>query len=339
METGLDNEVHSSYRVMAAVVLEQAQTAEAVANTSFAEGDFFSALEFYSKAITMCPPQESAVLAVFYANRAACLIKLERLDEALSDCGMAIHCDPTYVKALCRRAHVLETMQRYRESLVDLATALKLRPPPEACESIRRTLARLKSRDRAADSANALAEPAHADGSGGLGEDVGTEQPNRPATRGRDVVPAPPHKRPGTGWRCVKMASVHTPQPRHGPLPVPLCHPHPPSHPIPHSIPSHPIPSHPIPSHPIPSHPIPSHPCLRGGAPHASKSHWQSCGPPTRRPTDAPAHMRGRACAHPPARCSRCVVLAACPPLRLHVAAARHSRTHRVAASCTAVLH
>lgn len=43
-------------------------------------------------------------LSVYYCNRAACLLHLERYDEAINDCDIAILLNPMYVKAYIRRS-------------------------------------------------------------------------------------------------------------------------------------------------------------------------------------------------------------------------------------------
>ena len=76
------------------------------------------------------PPQHEygANLAVYYSNKAACLIHLERYDEAISSCSIAILVQPTYVKAYVRRMACHEQTSQSEKALKDAKKALELSP-------------------------------------------------------------------------------------------------------------------------------------------------------------------------------------------------------------------
>jgi len=71
------------------------------------------AIDLYGKAL-LC--QQSAV---FYSNRAACWNALSDWDKVIEDTTAAISLEPTYVKALNRRANAYEQIARNSEALLD----------------------------------------------------------------------------------------------------------------------------------------------------------------------------------------------------------------------------
>ena len=80
-------------------------------------------------------------LAIYYANRAACLTHLHRYEEAIADCNVAIFLNPKYTKAYLRRCAAYETTERVEDALVDAKEALALDPTNA---SIKKTVARLQ---------------------------------------------------------------------------------------------------------------------------------------------------------------------------------------------------
>lgn len=60
---------------------------------SFADGNFTTALELYSHAITLNPS-----CPVYYGNKSFCSIKLENYGDALADANKALELDKTYIK-------------------------------------------------------------------------------------------------------------------------------------------------------------------------------------------------------------------------------------------------
>ncbi|KAI5860200.1 mitochondrial outer membrane 72K protein [Durotheca rogersii] len=82
-------------------------------NKAYGGKDYSRAIDLYSKAI-LCKPD-----SVFYSNRAACYNALMVWDKVVEDTTTAISLDPTYVKALNRRANAYEHLSRFSESLLD----------------------------------------------------------------------------------------------------------------------------------------------------------------------------------------------------------------------------
>lgn len=54
---------------------------------------------------------------IFYSNRAACYANLGQSEQVIQDCNDALKLDPVYVKALNRRAHAFEKLEKYEEAL------------------------------------------------------------------------------------------------------------------------------------------------------------------------------------------------------------------------------
>jgi tetratricopeptide (TPR) repeat protein len=67
-------------------------------------------------------------LAIYYCNRAACLIQLGRFEEALLDCDVSAILSPSYVKAYVRRSTAYEKTERTEEALQDAKTAFAMEP-------------------------------------------------------------------------------------------------------------------------------------------------------------------------------------------------------------------
>ncbi|GAA5862832.1 hypothetical protein JCM5296_006788 [Sporobolomyces johnsonii] len=73
-------------------------------NKLYSSKQYDQAVAFYSKAIE-CEEQ-----AVFYSNRAACYTNLNQLEKVVEDCSAALRLDPSYIKALNRRATAREQL-------------------------------------------------------------------------------------------------------------------------------------------------------------------------------------------------------------------------------------
>ncbi|KAF9074270.1 ADP/ATP carrier receptor [Rhodocollybia butyracea] len=90
---------------------------KAKGNDAYKLRDFSTAAQLYTRAIETSPKAEP----VFYSNRAACYMNMlpPQHELVVKDCDDAIKLDPTYVKALNRRAMALENLERYDEALLD----------------------------------------------------------------------------------------------------------------------------------------------------------------------------------------------------------------------------
>lgn len=98
-------------------------------NKYFRENLFEKSIELYTKALDVCPLQLSNERSVIYANRSAAKIHCNQLNEALEDSNSAIDLNPTYVKALLRRAQIYHQMKdKLDEALKDYQSVLELDP-------------------------------------------------------------------------------------------------------------------------------------------------------------------------------------------------------------------
>ena len=67
-------------------------------------------------------------LSVYYANRAATLLHMGRLEETIDDCTISILYNPHYVKAYTRRSTAYERNEDTESALIDARTAFRLQP-------------------------------------------------------------------------------------------------------------------------------------------------------------------------------------------------------------------
>ncbi|KAJ7079367.1 hypothetical protein C8R43DRAFT_1053150 [Mycena crocata] len=112
-------------------------------NAAYSTKKFAVAARLYTLAIDVSPKPEP----VYYSNRAACYVNMTppKLELVVEDCDEALKLDPTYVKALNRRAMALEGLHRYIEALRDFtaATILDKFTNQSAAQSVERVLKKL----------------------------------------------------------------------------------------------------------------------------------------------------------------------------------------------------
>lgn len=87
------------------------------------QGDWDKAIESYTMAINSYPKD-----AVFYANRALCYLKKNKLNEVETDCTASLHLDDKYVKAYQRRAAARQQIGKLAEARQDLLKIIELEP-------------------------------------------------------------------------------------------------------------------------------------------------------------------------------------------------------------------
>lgn len=86
---------------------------KAAGNTAYGSKDYNKAIELYGKAI-LCKPDP-----IFYSNRAACYNALGDWEKVVADTTAALNLDSQYLKALNRRAHAYEKLEKNSEALID----------------------------------------------------------------------------------------------------------------------------------------------------------------------------------------------------------------------------
>ncbi|KAJ2746524.1 Hsp90 cochaperone [Coemansia sp. BCRC 34301] len=97
---------------------EKGNAARERGNEFFKAAKYAEAQAEYSEAIKRSPADPRN-----YSNRAACLIKLIALPDAIKDCEKCVTLDPTYVKAYTRKANALFLMREYADALDALEEA------------------------------------------------------------------------------------------------------------------------------------------------------------------------------------------------------------------------
>ncbi|KAL3213295.1 hypothetical protein MRX96_035530 [Rhipicephalus microplus] len=111
---------HSRGSTEAKDPFERAKAFKNQGNKYFKEGKFDKAIECYSEAIALCPPQNKNELATFYQNRAAAYENLKNYTAVITDCTKAIDLNFQYVKALHRRAKAYEVVNELDKCLEDI---------------------------------------------------------------------------------------------------------------------------------------------------------------------------------------------------------------------------
>uniref|UniRef100_A0AAV1TVV0 Tetratricopeptide repeat protein 1 n=1 Tax=Peronospora matthiolae TaxID=2874970 RepID=A0AAV1TVV0_9STRA len=108
--------------------VKKASAAKELGNKFFARGSYLDAIECYTTALKLCPSEEEYAYnrAVYFSNRAACLLRSGRTEESIDDCTEAVTLSPTYVKALLRRAEAFEKMDKLEEAVADYDAVLKI---------------------------------------------------------------------------------------------------------------------------------------------------------------------------------------------------------------------
>ncbi|XP_014668124.1 PREDICTED: sperm-associated antigen 1-like [Priapulus caudatus] len=92
--------------------------------------NYAAAIECYTECTTLLPDK-----ALGFTNRALCLLKLNKNEQAEQDCTVALVLEPDNVKALFRRAQARHTLQLYKLAMQDLLHLLKLEPSNKAAKT------------------------------------------------------------------------------------------------------------------------------------------------------------------------------------------------------------
>lgn len=100
--------------------LKRAQLHKTDGNNSFVAGKYDEAIAHYNKAIETCPKEKKIDLATFYQNRAAAYEQLKKWSAVKEDSTKALELNPTYIKALYRRAKACEATNDLVQALEDI---------------------------------------------------------------------------------------------------------------------------------------------------------------------------------------------------------------------------
>ncbi|XP_013405522.1 mitochondrial import receptor subunit TOM70 [Lingula anatina] len=100
--------------------VEQAQAAKNKGNKWFKGGKYDQAIQCYTEAIKICPPENKQDISTFYQNRAAAHEQLKNFTEVIADCSKALEFNTRYTKAMFRRAKACEHIGDLQQCLEDV---------------------------------------------------------------------------------------------------------------------------------------------------------------------------------------------------------------------------
>ncbi|KAI7899475.1 uncharacterized protein BX663DRAFT_521029 [Cokeromyces recurvatus] len=110
-------------------------------NTYFGQEEYKKAIEEYENALFVCPESLQKDRAIYFANIAACHLKQNEYKEARDMCVQALKLDPTYQKALLRKAQSNEKIDTYtslNEALEDYKKLHKITKDPYSLRQCQR---------------------------------------------------------------------------------------------------------------------------------------------------------------------------------------------------------
>ncbi|KAJ4833116.1 hypothetical protein Tsubulata_006218 [Turnera subulata] len=119
--------------------VERANEAKMEGNQLFGKGQYEEALLQYDAALQSAPENSKELRSICHSNRAICLLKLGKYDDAIKECTKALELNPSYIKALLRRGEAHEKLEHFEEAIADMKKVLELDPSnDQARKSIRR---------------------------------------------------------------------------------------------------------------------------------------------------------------------------------------------------------
>ncbi|EDV20430.1 uncharacterized protein TRIADDRAFT_61095 [Trichoplax adhaerens] len=101
-------------------------TAKDKGNQYFTQQDYTSAARCYTKALTLCQHKQSTDASIYYKNRAACYLKLNQYQDAITDCNASLAITPSDTKALFRRCQAFQKLGQLKEAYQEARKLNKL---------------------------------------------------------------------------------------------------------------------------------------------------------------------------------------------------------------------
>nr|GMD64757.1 tpr repeat-containing thioredoxin ttl1 [Ipomoea batatas] len=123
MESGGTFALESS--IPLAATIRELLRLKAAGNEAFQSGKHAEAIEHYSAAIS-CNVESRPFAAICFCNRAAAYRAVGQILDAIADCSLSIALDGNYVKAISRRASLLEMIRDYGQAASDLRRLISL---------------------------------------------------------------------------------------------------------------------------------------------------------------------------------------------------------------------
>ncbi|XP_071685602.1 uncharacterized protein [Rutidosis leptorrhynchoides] len=100
-------------------------TRKAAGNEAYKAGKYADAVEHYTCALS-CSVVTRPFAAICFCNRAEAYKALGQVVDAIADCSLAIALDPTYHKAISRRASLYEMIRDYGLAAIDIRRLVSL---------------------------------------------------------------------------------------------------------------------------------------------------------------------------------------------------------------------
>lgn len=116
-------------------------------NSRFRAGAFRDAIQLYSKAIAIAPPNTPStrqVLSRLHANRGACFVEVGAFTEAQEECRTAIQLDPAYAKPYVRLAGLLAQNNKLADGVALLQNSISRREDKQFCAELSSKLQELE---------------------------------------------------------------------------------------------------------------------------------------------------------------------------------------------------
>jgi len=86
-------------------------------NEEYKQKNYVRAEDLYTEGLRVCPKSCTKERSVLYGNRCACLMSLNKKEDAILDCEKALELNPNYMKVIIRHAQLLEDTEKFAESL------------------------------------------------------------------------------------------------------------------------------------------------------------------------------------------------------------------------------
>ena len=117
-------------------------------NALYTDSKTREACDKYTAGLRVCPLKFTQDRAVLYANRGQMKRVMGLSDLAIKNCSKAIELNPSYLKALLRRAEIYEETEKLDEALKDYQSVLELDPKNVvAHKAVRELPAMIKERN------------------------------------------------------------------------------------------------------------------------------------------------------------------------------------------------
>ncbi|XP_010438172.1 PREDICTED: tetratricopeptide repeat protein 1 [Camelina sativa] len=121
--------------------MAEANEAKAEGNKLFVNGLYEEALSKYAFALELVKefPESIELRSICHLNSGVCFLKLAKYEETIKECTKALELNPSYTKALVRRAEAHEKLEHFEDAVTDLKKILELDPSSDhARKGIRR---------------------------------------------------------------------------------------------------------------------------------------------------------------------------------------------------------